>query len=132
MTKNEVRGYVVALSLAGFSTAWAAAAHDTTSPVEQDPAVLEKLRAQSAMLAEREAQVAERTRDVNAIIAKRRADAKKPRPVRYVRVYVRSGGSTGAASSGSSGGGRSSTSGGGGGGSVAPVSVAPVTSSGSS
>lgn len=132
MTPAEVRGYVLALSLAGFSTAWAAAAHEVKPPAV-DPQAQAAIKKQSDTLAAHEARLVRRKREVAEIIAERRALARKPRPVRYVRVYV--GGGTGRSSGGSvsrSGGGGGSSSGGGGGGGFTPVQVAPVASSGSS
>ena len=111
MKSSDIRGYVVALSLLGFSGAWAAAAHDATPTTTTDPTADALLRKQAAMLTAREKQLAARTRQVRKIIAARRALAKKPRPVRYVRVYA---------------------GGGGGGYTPAPVTITPVASSGSS
>ncbi len=130
MKPAEVRGYVLALSLAGFSTAWAAAAHEVKPPAA-DPQAQAAIKKQSQTLAKYEAQLVRRKREVAKTIAQRRALARKPRPVRYVRVYVGGGtrSSSGGGSVRSSGGGGSSNGGGGG---YTPVSVAPVASSGSS
>ncbi len=133
MKGSDIRGYVLALSLLGFSGAWAAAAHDATPTATTDPTADALLRKQAAMLTAREKQLAVQTRKVRKIIAARRALAKKPRPIRYVRVYV--GGGGGSSSGGYSGGGGGSSSGGGGGGggyTPAPVTITPVASSGSS
>jgi hypothetical protein len=133
MKSSDIRGYVVALSLLGFSGAWAAAAHDATPTTTTDPTADALLRKQAAMLTAREKQLAARTRQVRKIIAARRALAKKPRPVRYVRVYAGGGGSSGGGGYSGGGGGSSSGGGGGGGGyTPAPVTITPVASSGSS
>ena len=133
MKGSDIRGYVVALSLLGFSGAWAAAAHDATPTTTTDPTADALLRKQAAMLTAREKQLTVRTRQVRKIIAARRALAKKPRPVRYVRVYAGGGGSSGGGGYSGGGGGSSSGGGGGGGGyTPAPVSITPVASSGSS
>lgn len=129
MNGSEIRGYVIALSLLGFSGAWAATAREVPPKDAVDPEVKSALEKQDAMLTAREKQLAVKAKSVRRLIAQRRADAKKPRPVRYVRVYSGGGGGV---SSGGGGGGSSS---GGGGGSVsgpAPVTITPVVSSGSS
>jgi hypothetical protein len=134
MKGSDIRGYVVALSLLGFTGAWAAAAHDATPTSTTDPTADALLRKQAAMLTAREKQLAVQTRKVRTIIAARRALAKKPRPVRYVRVYVGGGGGGSPSGGGYSGGTGGSSSGGGGGGGYtpAPVTITPVASSGSS
>jgi hypothetical protein len=135
MKRLDIRGYVLALSLVGFSGAWAATAHEVAPTLQKDdPDADAALRKQAAMLTAREKQLAIRTRKVNRLIAKRRALAKQPRPVRYVRVYA-GGGGGGSSGGGYSGGGGSTSGGSGGGGggyTPAPVTITPVASSSTS
>jgi hypothetical protein len=134
MKRLDIRGYVLALSLLGFTGAWAATAHEVAPTLTKgDPEADALLRKQAAMLTARERDLARRVKQANRIIAHRRALAKKPRPVRY--VYVRgTGGSTGGGYTGGGASAGSSVSGGGGGSvaAPAPVTVTPVASSGSS
>ncbi len=136
MKSSDIRGYVLALSLLGFTGAWAATAKDAAPTTTGDPQAEAMLAKQAAMLTAHEKQLAARTRHIRKIIAQRRALAKKPRPIRYVRVYSGGGGGGGRSYSGGGGGGGSSSGGGGGGGgggyTPAPVTITPVASSGSS
>lgn len=126
MNKNDVRGYVVALSLVGFSAAWTAGAREITPKV--DPKAQAELERQERDIGAREATLERKSAQVQRLVAQRRADARKPRPVRYVRVYA--GGASVSGGHSSRGGGAPARSSGGG--APAPVRVAPVTSSGSS
>lgn len=131
MKRIDIRGYVLALSLLGLSGAWAATAHEVAPTLNPDDPEADALLAkQAAMLAAREKKLRADTKRVNAIIAERRRLAKLPRPVRY--VYVGGSGGGGGYSGGGGGYSGGGSSGSGGGYSPAPVSVTPVSSSGSS
>ncbi len=85
MTKTTVRGYAVALSLLGFSAAWAATSRD---PLPQKKVTHTSVAAADPRIAALDARAAElrrRAAEVRRIVAGRRADAVR-RAAAVVRV----------------------------------------------
>jgi hypothetical protein len=95
MTKGHVRGYAAALTLLGFSSAWAATAHSpwpkattaSTQPVAAAPVTAKPaIDPRVAALNRREARLRRRAAQVRQTLSIRRAQAAARAPVvRYVR-----------------------------------------------
>lgn len=89
MTTREIRGYAVALTLLGFSGAWAATAHDARTKPASPTTTTSAAAAPDARLvalARRRTALARRAREVRTIIARRRAEVARPAPVQIVSV----------------------------------------------
>lgn len=96
MTKTHIRGYALALSLLGFSSAWAATSHSpwptttasttkptTAAPATTKPAIDPRVKA----LDVREARLRRRAAQVRQTLSTRRAQAAaRATVVRYVRA----------------------------------------------
>ena len=96
MTKTHIRGYAVALSMLGFSSAWAATSRSpwptttasttkptTAAPATTKPAIDPRVKALNA----REARLRRRAAQVRQTLSTRRAQAAaRASVVRYVRV----------------------------------------------
>jgi hypothetical protein len=87
MTKATVRGYTVALSLLGFTGAWAAVAHD---PFPAKPASTEASMPATdprvVALSRREALLRRRAKEVRKIVAARTREAARAPVVRIVSL----------------------------------------------
>ena len=87
MTKHTVRAYAVALSLLGFSAAWAATSHDPFPQKQPVPvATASATDPQIAALDARAAQLRRRAATVRRIVAGRRVVATRQAAVRVVSL----------------------------------------------